>query len=222
MANKFYLVDQTDQGPAQSVSIKTLLEHLKTRKGPAPIVTFPGSEDASVFLRELPRILPASLARQRTARQQDRIETILGALLDFDPLDRVEARIDTANAQMRRDFLSRFKVLDAAGVHDRAGHSGSNRSQTAASWSKAGRILGLPYNGKTVYPAFQFDADGQPWPLMRETMKALRPDLSAWQRAFWMVSPNECLDGSLPIDAVRTHDKAVTEAARKTRETVIG
>lgn len=222
MAELLYLIDQSGSGVEERISAEALIERLKARRGPMPIVTLPESEDASVFLRELPRLMAPVLARQRSRRQEDRVDRLLEAMLDLDPLDGAESRIDVMNAKLRRDFLGEFEVLDAAGVHERSGHTGSNKAQTAAAWSRSGRILGLPLRGRTVYPAFQLDADGQPQPLLRAVLKCLRADLSAWQRAFWLVAPNEWLDGRTPLEAIAAQDKAVVDAARRTGAAVIG
>ena len=223
MHDKLFLIDPSHPGADEQVSVEGLAAALAARDGPAPIVTFPGSEAVSVFLRALPRFLPETLARRKDHRQAERIDRMLDAMLDFDPLDRAESRIDAMNAEMRRDFLTRFEVLDAAAVHDRAGHTGTNKAQTAASWGRAGRILALPYNGRMVYPAFQFDADGQPWSALRDVLKALRPDLSAWQRAIWLVAPNEWLDEAAPIDAIRGGaGEAAVAAARQGTDPVQG
>ena len=71
-------------------------------------------------------------------------------------------------------------------------------------------------------PAFQFDDDGQPWPLVQPVLRALPAYRSAWQRAFWLVSPNEWLDERVPADALHEGDERVVEAAGHAGAVVIG
>lgn len=103
------------------------------------------------------------------------------------------------NAEMGRELLGALKVRDAAAVYDRARQEGANESRTAAAWRKSDRIPGLPVSGKTVYPDVRFDADGQPWPLMRHGLRTWPCDWSARLRVFRMVSPNEHLDEGCPM-----------------------
>jgi len=117
------------------------------------------------------------------------------------------------NAEMGRELLGALKVRDAAAVYDRARQEGANESRTAAAWRKSDRIPGLPVSGKTVYPDVRFDADGQPWPLMRHGLRTWPCDWSARLRVFRMVSPNEHLDGGVPHETRRTGDRNAIEAA---------
>lgn len=58
---------------------------------------------------------------------------------------------------------------------------------------------------------------------LKPVLDALSPDYSMWQRAFWLVSPDEWLDGECPIDAVCAGKiDRVIEAARLTHEDPIG
>lgn len=221
---RFYVVDPDDRAAAggTEMSLEEMRRTLHDTRGQPAVVFLPTTEGMTAILRELSRIVPALVAEQASQRREERIEGMLRYLLDFDPLDPVEARIDATNAQMRRDFLAAFPVVEAAAVHDRAGHEGTNKAQTAAAWRRANRILGLPYAGRTVYPLFQFDDDGQPWPLMQPVLRALPADRSAWQRAFWLVSPNEWLGERLPADAVRQGDARAVVAARHAGDVVVG
>lgn len=166
--------------------------------------------------------LPAKLSERAAALSEDRIQSLLDVMLDVDPFEPIEARIDGKNAEMRAEFLKDFPVLDSAGVHRLAGLKGTNTSQTVNTWRQKGRILGLPVQGRNAYPRFQFDADGQPLALMEPVLAALPASLTAWQRAFWFVSPKEALDGKTPAEAVTTGDGRVVEAARAAGELVAG
>lgn len=221
---RFYVVDPESRSASggKDMSLEEMRRALRGVAGQPAVVFMPKTEAMAVILREISRIVPGLVAEKAVERREQRIEGMLRYLLDFDPLDPVEARIDAVNAGMRRDFLAIYPVIEAAAVHDRAGYEGTNKAQTAASWRRANRILGLPYAGHIVYPLFQFNDDGHPWPLMQPVLKALPADRSAWQRAFWLVSPNEWLDGRVPADALREADAHVVEAAAHAGGVVIG
>lgn len=130
--------------------------------------------------------------------------------------------IELMRAELRVDFLNTFQVLDAEAVHRLAGGKGSDKSRKARAWRSAGRIIGLPIVGITVYPAFQFQPDGQPYPLIREVNKAFTKDCTDWQRASWLVSPNEWLNGETPVSAIQRSDPEVITAAKYACEVPVG
>jgi len=224
VVEKLYLLDAgaPSRFPPAAIPVVALREKLKDLSDDGAVMVLPGQAGSSGsvwhVLSTVFRLLPA----KRKELQEKRIEDLLEVILEFDPLSAVEARIDLANAEMRKAFLNEFPVIDAAAVHDRAGHGGTNKAQTAASWKKAGRILGLNLHGRMVFPTFQFDADGQPLPLLQKVLRALPADRSAWQRAFWLVAPNDFLDGARPLDLIREGDPGVIDAAGKEAQPVIG
>lgn len=158
--------------------------------------------------------LPGLIEARIADRQERRIEDMVDVFLDVDPLDRVEAEIDADNAERRSLFLTTYEVLDSRAVHRRAGHTSGNASQTATSWKRQRRIFGLPFKGGVVYPAFQFDADGQPLATMRDVLRALPAQMTPWQTAFWLVSPCDMLDGAVPLDLIGAADDRVVAAAQ--------
>lgn len=197
----------------------TRLEHGNERQ--ALLVSFanPATQAVAVKLVEL-------LQKQAHIRLRDlsenRINTLLDSLVAIDPRAAAEARIDMRNAEKRKEFLDEFEVIDSIRVHEISGNKGRNPSQTAAVWRKANRILGLPVGQRTVYPVFQFDEGGRPYPLMKRVLDALPDDMTPWQTAFWLVSPSSALDGGLPLDAIRRGDEQAVEAARNEASEIIG
>ena len=57
---------------------------------------------------------------------------------------------------------------------------------------------------------------------MEPVLAALPNSFTAWQRAFWFVSPKEALDGETPAEAVKAGDDQVVETARVAGELVAG
>jgi hypothetical protein len=209
-----------DGSEARVVGVEEMPEILR---GQGEAVLFLGADRsvARVYAR-LARHMTGLIRDRIGARQEARIERMVDAMLDVDPFDRVEAEIDADNAEMRRDFLTEFEMLTSAEVHDRAGYGGLNKAQTANGWKRAGRVLGVPHRGRDLFPAFEFDRDGQPWPMLAQVLAALPDDLSPWQRAFWLVAPLDALGGAAPIELVRAGDARVLDAAARAGALPVG
>ena len=224
MTDKLYVLDTESPTMAipEAVPVASLRRTLRDNAGDGAIMVMSrsglGVRDIWPAISTMLRLLP----QRRQQRHERRIDEMLDVILDFDPLSASEAKIDLANAEMRRAFLAEFPVIDAATVHERAGYGGRNKAQTAASWRAAGRILGLSLQGRVVFPVFQFNADGQPLPLLRKVLGRLPADRTDWQRAFWLVAPNEWLDGGRPIDLIRAGNEDALAAAAHEAEPVIG
>ena len=117
--------------------------------------------------------LREKLSERAVELSEERIQSLLNVMIDVDPFEPVEAKIDARNAALRTEFLNDHPVLSSAAVHVQAGLKGRNTAQTVSAWRKQGRILGLQIQGKYGYPKFQFDADGQPLKLMKAVLDAL-------------------------------------------------
>ena len=166
--------------------------------------------------------LPTKLSERASELSEERIRSLVDVMIDVDPFRSVEARIDVCNAELRMEFLNDYPVLDSATVHRRAGLKGRNTAQTVNAWRKRGRILGLQIQSRYGYPEFQFDADGQPLKLMKAVLDALPTHLTAWQRAFWFVSPKEGLDGRTPAMAIQAEDDCVVYIAESAGRLPVG
>ncbi len=167
-------------------------------------------------------LIASSVARRKLERAQERIDAMIDAYLDTDAFDQVEAKIDDDNARLRAEFLSDFEVLTSAQIHAMSGSTSRNKSATANDWKKAGKIFSVKLQGKDLYPAFQFNADGRPYATLADVLAALPQDLTSWQTAFWLVAPQNALDGARPIDLVQAGDARVFDAAARAFETPAG
>lgn len=122
------------------------------------------------------------------------------------------------NAEFRADFLARYDVLDAEQVHAMYGSKADNTAALAGRWRGARRIFGLEHEGKTLYPAFQFDTNGKPKAVVARILEALG-DRSGWQITSWFTAPNGWLsDDQCPVDLMDTDPDAVVDAARAVTE----
>jgi hypothetical protein len=95
-----------------------------------------------------------------------------------------------------------------------AGHEAANASATATRWKKARRIIGLPWKGSDLYPAFQFK-EGRPRPVIGRLIDALPGRMSPWQIAFWLTSSNGWLGGATPLERIEDESDLLAAAARE-------
>jgi len=158
-----------------------------------------------------------SLFQHRLADFEDRemerlIEAAMPALSDRPPPAALEQA--RRNAELRADFLQRYEVLDTEKVHKLYGSKADNKAALAGRWRGDGKIFGIDLQGRTVYPAFQFDASGKPKPIIAKVLRVLGGKPGPWQIAIWFTSANGWLDGRCPVDVMDTDPDAVIEAAR--------
>lgn len=120
------------------------------------------------------------------------------------------------NAEARADFLGEFEALDAEGVADLAGSRAGNRRATASRWQGEGLCFAVEYEGRLVFPAFQFDpATGRPRPAVIDVIRALRAvGLGGWSLALWWATPHDMLGWRRPADLLASEPDLVIEAAR--------
>jgi hypothetical protein len=164
----------------------------------------------------------AKVEERARQRNEDQIASIVDLYLDQDPAAPVEARINEDNAAYRARLIAAVPSLTSAEVHAAAGRRGVNAAQTAAAWKRQGRLFAVPHGGRDLFPAFQFDADGQPRPLVREVLAALPAELTPWQRAGWFASRNALLDGATPAERIVAGDPGVVAAAAEAGQIQIG
>jgi hypothetical protein len=118
------------------------------------------------------------------------------------------------NAVARTELAQEFGLLTSREVADLAGSRARNRAALANRWTQEGRVFAVPHAGQYLWPGFQFDAQGQPLPVVSEVVAILAGDLPPWPLALWFTSRSGWLDGRRPVDLLATEPAAVVEAAR--------
>lgn len=144
------------------------------------------------------------------------IDVAMPTLLDRPPPEAIEQA--RRNAQARNDFLRQYEVLEAEEVHALYGSRAKNKSALAARWRAEGRSFAVEHEGRLLYPAFQFDAQGRPKSIIADILVALGDRVGGWQIALWLVSPNAWLDGAKPLDLLDDDPDRVLDAARDIAE----
>jgi hypothetical protein len=158
--------------------------------------------------------LEAAAHEVRSGRRAAQLEAVVDALLPAEVPSPAGVWHAQRTAEARLAIVSEHGAWTAAELALRAGSTSANRSALASSWRAAGRIVGVEWNGRIVFPAFQFDADGQPRPVIAAVLKHLRAaGLDDWQAALWFSSPTGWLDDRRPVDALARESQAVETAA---------
>ncbi len=85
-------------------------------------------------------------------------------------------------------------------------------ADTMARWTREGRLFALDIGERVVYPAYAFDAAGEPLPVIRRVLQNLSR-YDALGLACWFESPNAYLDGSRPREMLVTDAERVVAAA---------
>jgi DNA-directed RNA polymerase sigma subunit (sigma70/sigma32) len=157
------------------------------------------------------RSLLADLARTVGTRQ--RLEDLIDVMLPESVPSPAEAWHAQQSAQARSELLKEFGALTAEQVADQAGSTASNRSALASRWHSEGRTIGVPFHGRTLYPAFQF-RDGRPSPIVERAGAILRNrGLSGWSLALWFTTPSGWLWDRRPVDLLDEDPERVLAAA---------
>jgi hypothetical protein len=121
------------------------------------------------------------------------------------------------SAQAREELLREFGALTAEQVADQVAdqaHSkAANRSALASRRHSEGRVIGVPWHGRMLYPAFQF-RDGRPSPVVERSAATLRNrGLSGWPLALWFATPSGWLRDRRPVDLLDEDPERVLAAA---------
>ena len=124
-----------------------------------------------------------------------------------------EEQLVRQNRRLRAQFLREVPTLSVTQMKGPAIPTCASRaSEVAEGWLRDRRVFALKVKGELLFPAFQFDALGQPWPVMGEILARLPADLAPWQIAFWFVSANGWLGGAYPCERLDDREEVVTAA----------
>jgi len=169
--------------------------------------------------RALYAIVDKLLPDVRARHLERKIEQLLDVLADtHDPMAEFHTTVAADNTAIRQRFMHEVETLTSAEVAGRAGHEAKNRHQTAARWKAQARVFAVPYQGQDRFPAFQFDADGKPLPLIKRVLEVLPANQTPWQTAFWFVSSNSWLGGPAPRELLDDEAAVLDAAAHESDE----
>lgn len=163
--------------------------------------------------------IPEIVHARQEALSQENIDLLVDAYLKSAPTAPARHQIEMDNARERARFVEEFPCYTSREVAELAGHEAANASATATRWKKARRIVGLPWKGSDLYPAFQFH-EGRPRPIVGKVIESLPERMSPWQIAFWLTSSNSWLGGATPLE--KLDDEAALRAAAERESEALG
>jgi hypothetical protein len=149
-------------------------------------------------------------------------EPLIMSMLPEDPPDvpsRAAVLQARRNAEARMELLREFGYLTAEQVADGRSRA-ANRSALAGRWRAEGKIAAVEWKGRVLYPAFQFDEQGAPFPAVASVLAVLPRDrMSDWEVALWWTAANGWLAGDRPVDRLTGDDAGpLVVAARQLAE----
>ncbi len=181
----------------------------------------------------------AERLRRRHPRLRDRRRVVVVGV-DDDPAADLVAAIESGamtavrkpasweqarrNLAMRRRILDEVGALSAAELGEWATPGAANPHQYASRLRKANRVFSVPFEGRALFPGFQFDEGGRPLPGLAEVLEPLRRRFgdSDWSIGSWFTAPNPYLPGKArPVDLLATDVEAVSRAARRGARRVV-
>jgi len=117
------------------------------------------------------------------------------------------------NAEARSSLVRELGALTSTQVAELAGSRASNRAALANRWKQEGRIFSVVDVWAKHYPAFQFDTEGRPRPVIAEIIRSLGSKSTDWELALWFTTNVGWLDGQRPVDLLESDPATVAEAA---------
>lgn len=174
-------------------------------------------QPAELAIAETSRlILACSQMIDGLARQRRDTERLIEAMLPESPVPTPPTVLQARrNAAAREALISEFGLLSSSDVASQAGSRAKNKASLANRWKQEGRILSVPHQGSTYYPAFQFDAEGKPRQSVAGVLKALGTKLSDWGLALWFTGRYGWLGDRRPVDLLATEPDRVVAAAER-------
>ena len=159
-----------------------------------------------------------SLMANEPRKREHYIDVLMARLGVGDP-PRTEVPQLIRNARRRAALLRDFEALTSAEVADLRGSTAGNRAAIASRWKSERRVFSVRHQKSELYPAFQFDRDGEPRPVIRRILEALG-DRDGWDLALWFTAANGWLDDKRPVDLLGEvkHDDEIVQAARRSFE----
>jgi hypothetical protein len=183
--------------------------------------------DKEAYLKRFKALVdqvPDLMSKAPEESQRERLAKI--AELAIPTPDVTESPLELWNLKEQQlwkyELAEEFHILSSADVAKLAQSSAKNSAATANRWKSEQRIFSVPIASGLGFLGFQFDANGQPKPAVREVLTRLNPDRADWATAFWFTAANAHLDGERPVDRMDTDSKAVIAAAEQDRPADFG
>jgi hypothetical protein len=159
----------------------------------------------------------ASLYReQRSAKVRRLIERATEFYLEISPIPVEDDPQIERNGRARAKFLREDRPYTAAEASKSLGSRARNATELASRLKREGKLFTVREATAEKYPRFQFDAHGQPLPVIAQVLGLFKGKLEGWEIALWFHSNNGWLPKQArPADLLRRQPEAVLQAAKR-------
>jgi hypothetical protein len=142
----------------------------------------------------------------------------------------------TPNMVLVEERVGRLKTINkivgggefftGADINEHSASPKLNKNAVASDWKRRGRIFSITHGGVDIYPAYQFDLNFKPLPIIRDVLSELKEN-DPWAIASWFHFPNDWITerrgvtfvAIAPKDALKDRPDDVLAAARKEQGT---
>ena len=212
---------QQDGGDELFLELVERGEEIEARRGVEDSdLLSPEDRPARLELAEASRLaLACSAIIESLVRQRHDTERLIEAMLPESPVPTPPAVLQARrNAAAREELIAEFGLLSSAEVASRVGSRAKNRAALANRWKQEGKIFSVNHQGLVFFPAFQFDDNGQPLPVIAPMLATVGRQSTGWELALWFIAANGWLDGGRPVDLLRKEPEVVVQAADREAE----
>lgn len=159
----------------------------------------------------------AALYRERHAAQFGKlIDRATEFYLEIVPIPLEDDPQVERNGRARAQFLLEDRPYTAAQASKALGSRARNATELASRHKREGRLFTVRDGTTDKYPRFQFDAHGQPLPVIEQILKLIKGRLEGWEIALWFHANNGWLpQQARPGDLLRRQPDAVLMAAKR-------
>jgi hypothetical protein len=134
---------------------------------------------------------------------------------------RLEAKRLEMIRKAREIVLQSTEWLRFADIVERFGYCSGLSDTPPDRWTSNKQIFAISIEGVDHFPSYGLCEVTygdvrvcEPKPIMASLLEALGGELTGWQLAAWVASPNGYLDGARPLDLLDTEPKRVIKAAK--------
>jgi hypothetical protein len=112
--------------------------------------------------------------------------------------------------RMLDDAIRECDLLDEPSVALLSDPNRASGQRVVASWLRQHKVFSLDLPDLGVrYPAFQFRADGSPWPVLADVLPLLQGAFQPFDLLIWFNSPHPALRGHKPRSCLAGHDRVL-------------
>jgi hypothetical protein len=122
-----------------------------------------------------------------------------------DAMQRAVALRERLQEEVR--FVTSAQWAKWRGIH-------SNPAAALGKYKAKHRVFAVRFSKQDRYPAFQFDDDAEPLPIMHSILVDLPKPARSWPLLSWFEAKNVLLGGRKPADVIAQEPEAVLRAAR--------